>query len=54
MLPILGGAKRKSPVQEENKQMEHIIATGLFGMKVSDDDGKQCRLTFGDNILNCS
>jgi catechol 2,3-dioxygenase-like lactoylglutathione lyase family enzyme len=24
----------------------------LFGMKVSDDDGKtQCRLTFGDNIL---
>ena len=26
--------------------------TGLFGMKVSDDDGKtQCRLTFGDNIL---
>lgn len=26
--------------------------TGLFGMKVSDDDGKtQCRLTFGDNIV---
>ena len=24
---------------------------GLFGMKVSMDDGKQCRLTFGDNIL---
>src|SRR3989442_12684573 len=24
---------------------------GLFGMKVSDDDGKQCRLTFGDTIL---
>jgi catechol 2,3-dioxygenase-like lactoylglutathione lyase family enzyme len=25
---------------------------GLFGMKVSDDDGKtQCRLTFGDNLL---
>jgi catechol 2,3-dioxygenase-like lactoylglutathione lyase family enzyme len=25
---------------------------GLFGMKVTDDDGKtQCRLTFGDNIL---
>jgi catechol 2,3-dioxygenase-like lactoylglutathione lyase family enzyme len=25
---------------------------GLFGMKVSDDDGKtQCRLTFGDSIL---
>jgi catechol-2,3-dioxygenase len=24
---------------------------GLFGMSVSDDDGKQCRLTFGDNIL---
>jgi catechol 2,3-dioxygenase-like lactoylglutathione lyase family enzyme len=25
---------------------------GLFGMTVSDDDGKtQCRLTFGDNIL---
>lgn len=24
---------------------------GLFGMKVSDDDGKQCRMTFGDNIL---
>ena len=25
---------------------------GLFGMKVSDDDGKtQCRLTSGDNIL---
>jgi catechol 2,3-dioxygenase-like lactoylglutathione lyase family enzyme len=24
---------------------------GLFGMKVSDDDGKQCRLTCGDNIL---
>jgi catechol 2,3-dioxygenase-like lactoylglutathione lyase family enzyme len=26
--------------------------TGLFGMKVTDDDGKnQCRLVFGDNIL---
>jgi catechol 2,3-dioxygenase-like lactoylglutathione lyase family enzyme len=26
--------------------------TGLFGMKVTNDDGKtQCRLTFGDNIL---
>ena len=24
---------------------------GLFGMKVTDDDGKQCRLVFGDNIL---
>src|SRR5262245_28178633 len=24
---------------------------GLFGMKVSDDDGKQCRLAFGNNIL---
>jgi catechol 2,3-dioxygenase-like lactoylglutathione lyase family enzyme len=24
---------------------------GLFGMKVSDDDGKQCRLTCGENIL---
>ncbi len=24
---------------------------GLFGMKVSDDDGKQCRLSFGNNIL---
>jgi catechol 2,3-dioxygenase-like lactoylglutathione lyase family enzyme len=25
---------------------------GLFGMQVTDDDGKtQCRLTFGDNIL---
>jgi len=24
---------------------------GLFGMKVSDDNGMQCRLTFGDNIL---
>src|SRR6476620_10599746 len=25
---------------------------GLFGMKVTNDDGKtQCRLTFGDNIL---
>src|SRR6202043_2831171 len=24
---------------------------GLFGMKVSDDNGKQCRLSFGDNIL---
>ncbi|MBI4888550.1 MAG: VOC family protein [Acidobacteria bacterium] len=25
--------------------------TGLFGMKVTSDDGKQCRLVFGDNIL---
>jgi catechol 2,3-dioxygenase-like lactoylglutathione lyase family enzyme len=26
--------------------------TGLFGMKVSNDDGKtQCRLTFGNNII---
>jgi len=26
--------------------------SGLFGMKVTEDDGKtQCRLTFGDNIL---
>ncbi|HLK48984.1 MAG TPA: VOC family protein [Bryobacteraceae bacterium] len=24
---------------------------GLFGMKVTEDDGKQCRLTFGDDIL---
>ena len=24
---------------------------GLFGMTVSNDDGMQCRLTFGDNIL---
>jgi catechol 2,3-dioxygenase-like lactoylglutathione lyase family enzyme len=24
---------------------------GLFGMKVSADDGKQCRLSFGNNIL---
>ena len=24
---------------------------GLFGMKVSEDDGKQCRLSFGKNIL---
>jgi catechol 2,3-dioxygenase-like lactoylglutathione lyase family enzyme len=24
---------------------------GLFGMKVSEDNGKQCRLSFGDNIL---
>jgi catechol-2,3-dioxygenase len=24
---------------------------GLFGMKVSNDDGMQCRLSFGDNIL---
>jgi catechol 2,3-dioxygenase-like lactoylglutathione lyase family enzyme len=24
---------------------------GLFGMKVTLDDGKQCRLAFGDNIL---
>ena len=25
--------------------------TGLFDMKVSEDDGKQCRLSFGDDIL---
>ena len=25
--------------------------SGLFGMKVSDDDGKQCRLAFGNNLL---
>src|SRR5438309_10334252 len=24
---------------------------GLFGMKVSMDDGMQCRLSFGDNLL---
>jgi catechol 2,3-dioxygenase-like lactoylglutathione lyase family enzyme len=24
---------------------------GLFDMKVSEDDGKQCRLSFGNNIL---
>ena len=24
---------------------------GLFGMKVTEDDGKQCRLVFGDNML---
>ena len=24
---------------------------GLFGMKVTEDDGKQCRLSFGNNIL---
>ena len=25
--------------------------SSLFGMKVSNDDGKQCRLTFGPNII---
>jgi catechol-2,3-dioxygenase len=25
--------------------------SGLFGMKVTNDDGKQCRLVFGNNIL---
>jgi len=25
--------------------------SGLFGMKVTNDDGKQCRLNFGNNIL---
>lgn len=25
--------------------------TGLLGMKVTQDDGKQCRLVFGNNIL---
>ena len=25
--------------------------TGLLGMKVTEDDGKQCRLVFGNNIL---
>ena len=24
---------------------------GLFGMKITQDDGMQCRLTFGDNML---
>jgi len=24
---------------------------GLFGMKVSEDNGKQCRLSFGNNML---
>ena len=24
---------------------------GLFGMKVSNDDGMQCRLSFGDNLI---
>jgi catechol 2,3-dioxygenase-like lactoylglutathione lyase family enzyme len=24
---------------------------GLFGMKVTEDDGKQCRLVFGNNML---
>src|SRR5882757_7432328 len=24
---------------------------GLFGMKVSDDDGKQCRLSVGDSLI---
>lgn len=24
---------------------------GLFGMTISEDNGMQCRLTFGDNIL---
>src|SRR5207237_10669311 len=24
---------------------------GLFGMKIAQDDGMQCRLTFGDNML---
>ena len=37
-------------VADYTKTREFYV--GLFGMKVSDDDGKtQCRLTFGDNIL---
>ena len=27
------------------------LYAGVFGMEVSDDDGKNCRLTFGNNIL---
>ena len=51
------------PFEDGSRYIDHVsyqvadyaktrdFYAGLFGMKVSDDDGKQCRLTFGDNIL---
>ena len=37
--------------QVTNYAKSRDFYAGLFGMKVSEDDGKQCRLTFGNNIL---
>lgn len=36
-------------VTDYNKTRDFYVS--LFGMKVSEDDGKQCRLSFGNNIL---
>jgi catechol-2,3-dioxygenase len=39
-------------MQVTDYQKTRDFYSGLFGMKVTNDDGKtQCRLTFGDNIL---
>src|SRR5713226_3840059 len=39
-------------MQVADYQKTRDFYSGLFGMKVTNDDGKtQCRLTFGDNIL---
>ena len=37
--------------QVANYRKSRDFYAGLFGMKVTMDDGMQCRLTFGDNIL---
>ena len=39
------------PYQVADYAKTRDFYAGLFGMKVSGDDGKQCRLSFGDNIL---
>ena len=38
-------------LQVTNYAKSRDFYAGLFGMKVSEDDGKQCRLSFGNNIL---
>jgi len=37
--------------QVADYKMTRDFYAGLFGMTVSNDDGMQCRLTLGDNIL---
>lgn len=60
--PAVGAAAADAPIAKA-VSLNHVsyqvadyrktrdFYAGLFGMTVSNDDGMQCRLTFGDNIL---
>ena len=61
--PAVGTAAAADPAVAKAVSINHVsyqvadyrksrdFYAGLFGMAVSNDDGMQCRMTFGDNIL---